>query len=67
MISDAYVLFTCDNCDCNEEVHLPVVYSTYAGKDPHCDLRDDVLEELLPRGWKAADGKHFCEDCKGEN
>lgn len=65
MISDAYVNFTCDTCGADEQVTLPVVYSSYAGKDPHADLRDDALEDLLPRDWQKLDGKHFCSvECR---
>jgi hypothetical protein len=66
MISDAYVMFSCDECGADEEVQLPVVYSSYAGSDPHADLRDSALEKLLPKRWLERDGKHLCEDCKGD-
>ena len=66
MISDAYVLFTCDKCHESEEVMPPVVYSSMAGRDPHIDLRDSALEKCLPRRWEAVDGKHYCEDCAEE-
>jgi hypothetical protein len=65
MISDAYVLFTCDGkCGTNEEITLPVVYSSLSGRDPHADLRDEALASLLPRDWLMEGDKVYCEDCK---
>lgn len=68
MTSDAYVMFTCDgeSCGANEEVSLPVVFSGYSGKDPHCDLRDESLNESLPSGWTRDGDKHYCEGCSEE-
>ena len=66
MISDAYVLFTCDGgCGTDEEVTLPVMYSNLAGTDPHADLRDGALARSLPRKWLMVGDKTYCEDCKG--
>jgi hypothetical protein len=67
MISDAYVTFTCDDCGTDEMAILPVVYSSYSGRDPHADLRNEALEKLLPRRWKTKDGKHICEGCAEED
>lgn len=67
MISDAYIDATCDKCLCDETMKLPVVYSSLAGRDPHCDLRDSALEDSLrSNGWRVSDGKHYCPDCKAE-
>lgn len=66
MISDAYVTFTCDECSTSEDMVLPVVYSSYAGRDPHCDLRDEALNESLPSGWTRDGEKHYCEGCSAE-
>lgn len=63
MITDAFVDFICDSCTDSEQVTLPVVYSSMAGKDPHADLRDSALEKSIPRGWVELEGKHYCEDC----
>ena len=65
MISDAYVLFTCDGgCGTDEEVTLPVMYSNLAGADPHADLRDGALARSLPRKRAMVGDKTYCEDCK---
>jgi hypothetical protein len=63
MISDAYVTFTCDECGNEESRDLPVVYSSYAGRDPHADLRQSALDALLPRHWAQDGDNHYCEDC----
>ena len=63
MISDVYVDFTCDRCACDEQVTPPVVYSSYAGSDPHIDLREGKLEKLLPKGWTMDGDQCYCEDC----
>ena len=64
MISDAYVDFECDRCGENLQVTLPIVYSGYSGTDPHADLRDEALAELLPKGWRIEGDYTFCEDCE---
>lgn len=68
MRSDAYMMFTCDDCHTEEEeVTLPVVCLGGNIKGPHCDLRTKSLDGIVgsPRleDWTTKNEKDYCPDC----
>jgi len=65
MISDAYVMVTCDECMTHEEVELPYVYTSHSGKSGRYD-DDAVPEKLLSKKWTIDDDKHYCPSCNGQ-
>lgn len=82
MISDAYVLVTCDRPGCHQtvEISLPFTYPDYSGKNGRYDHRPEaVLPRLKQEGWIIDDGrigtdinddemKHYCsEDCADDS
>lgn len=75
MISDAYVLVTCDRPGCSEsvEIGLEFNYPDYSGRGGRYDHRPEkVLPKLKREGWTVVadddtethpEGLHYCENC----
>jgi hypothetical protein len=64
MISDAYVIATCDKCmETTQEVQL----TSIVGNPPAYDMRN-VRGALEARGWVLGEGLDAatCPECKGE-
>ena len=57
MLSDAYVLATCDNCGTDAEIGLPYVYRVMSLSSGYYDYRNPRLKEA---GWVVDGEKHYC-------
>ena len=69
MISDAFVVVTCDNCSGDVEVELQYVYRTYSGDSGYYNSDETAIEKSLEKNldWIVDDGHHFCcRICQGE-